>query len=101
MLAIVTVIPFGKGSSIAKTVAEVVGEVEKSGLDYRLTAMGTILEGEWDEVMRLVKRMRDRALKGADRLHVSVVIDDKKDRRRRIEDKVLKVEEILGKKLKK
>ncbi len=101
MLANVTVLPMGKGTSIAKSVAEILDEVAKSGLDYRLTAMGTVIEGDWDAVMRLLKRMRDRALRSSERVYLTVAIDEKKDRRRRIEDKVLKVEQILGRPLKK
>jgi len=101
MLAIVSVFPLGKGTSVSKYVAEALEEVDKSGLDYRLTAMGTILEGEWEEVMKVLKKMHDRVLKSSDRVYMSVTIDDRKDKRRRIESKVKSVEAVLGKSLKK
>ncbi len=101
MLVNFSVFPIGKGDSIRKYVAEAVEEVDKSGLDYRLTAMGTVVEGEWDEVMKLMKKIRDRVLKMSDRIYLSITIDDRKDKRRRIEAKVKAVEALLGKSLKK
>ncbi len=101
MLAQIAVFPIGKGASLSKHVAACVDEIEKSGLDYQLTSMGTIVEGEWDEVMKLLKKVRDRAMKSADRLYVTVAIDDRKGKGRRIEGKVRSVESLLGKPLKK
>ena len=101
MLANISVFPLGKGASVGRYVAEAIEEVDKSGLDYRLTAMGTILEGEWDDIMKVLKKMRDCVLKSSERVYMSVVIDDRPDKRRRMESKVKSVEAILGKSLKK
>ena len=43
--------PMGKGESVAPYVARCLEIVAASGLDYRLHAMGTTLEGEWDQVL--------------------------------------------------
>ena len=48
--------PLGKGESVAPYVARCLEIVAASGLDYRLHAMGTTLEGEWDEVFAVVRR---------------------------------------------
>ena len=101
MIAIVNIFPFGKGESLGAIVAEAVEEVDKSGLDYRLTAMGTIIEGEWDPVMRLIKRMRDRVAKKSPRVYLTIAIDDRKDKRRRLEAKIKSVEHSLSKTLRK
>ena len=101
MLVILSVFPIGKGTSLSKYVAEAIQEIEKSGLDYRLTAMGTVIEGDWEPVMKLIKKVRDRLLHVSERVYMTVSIDDKKDRRRRIEDKVRSVENALGRSLKK
>ena len=45
-----SITPLGKGESVSQYVAECVELVEQSGLDYELHAMGTIVEGELDEV---------------------------------------------------
>lgn len=101
MIAIVSVFPFGKGESMSAIVAEAVDEADKSGLDYRLTAMGTILEGEWDEVFRTIKRMRDRVAKKSPRVYLTIAVDDRKDKRRRLEAKTKSVENSLSKSLRK
>lgn len=101
MLVNMSIFPIGKGASLSKYVAEALDEIDKSGLDYRLTAMGTVIEGDWEPVMRTLKKVRDRVLKISDRVYMTVSLDDKKDKRRRIEEKVKSVEDILGKRLKK
>ncbi len=101
MLAIISIFPLGKGDSLTPYVAEALKEIDKSGLDYRLTAMGTILEGEWDAVMKVIGKVRERLLQKSDRIYMTVSIDDRKDKRRRIETKVKSVEEALKKTLKK
>ena len=48
--------PLGKGESVSKYVARSLDIIDKSGVAYRLNPMGTVLEGEWDEVMAVVKK---------------------------------------------
>ncbi|MCP5005178.1 MAG: thiamine-binding protein, partial [Planctomycetes bacterium] len=40
-----SIVPIGKGSSLSTQIAEVLKIVDESGLNYKLHAMGTILEG--------------------------------------------------------
>lgn len=101
MLAHVSIFPVGKAESLGPFIAEAVNEIDKSGLDYRVTSMGTTIEGEWDAVMKVVKRMRDKMLKRSDRVYLTISIDDRKGKARRIESKVKSVENILGKQLRK
>jgi uncharacterized protein (TIGR00106 family) len=46
--------PFAKGESLSPYVARSLDIIDKSGLPYQLTPMGTIIEGEWAEVMAVV-----------------------------------------------
>src|SRR5205807_104981 len=46
--------PLGKGESVGKYVARSLEMVDKSGVDYRLNPMGTVLEGDWDDVCGVV-----------------------------------------------
>jgi uncharacterized protein (TIGR00106 family) len=46
--------PSTKGESMSQYVARILDVIDKSGLPYQLTVMGTIIEGEWDEVMGVV-----------------------------------------------
>ena len=101
MIANISIFPVGKEESLSLFVSEAVDLADRSGLDYRLTAMGTIVEGEWDVVMKLIKKMRDRMLKKAHRVYLTVSIDDRNDKRRRLESKVKSVENHLSKSLKK
>ena len=42
--------PLGKGESVSEYVSRSLDIIDKSGVEYRLNPMGTVLEGEWDEV---------------------------------------------------
>ena len=55
--------PRGHEQSLSADVARIVDIIDRSGLPYQLTAMGTLLEGEWDEVMGVVSACFE-ALKG-------------------------------------
>ena len=95
-----SVVPIGKESSLSAKVAEVLKIVSESEIDYKLHSMGTILEGDWDEIMRLIKKCHKRVLKDSDRVLTTITIDDRKGRTGRIAGKVKSVEKKLGKKLK-
>ena len=95
-----SVIPIGKESRLSAQVAEVLKIVSESGIDYKLHSMGTILEGNWDEIMKLIKKCHKKILKDSDRVLTTITIDDRKDRTGRIAGKVKSVEKKLGKKLK-
>ena len=55
MLAQVTITPVGTGEELKEMIAKAVAIIEKSELDYQLTSMGTIIEGDWDEIMATTK----------------------------------------------
>ncbi len=95
-----SIIPIGKESSLSAKVAEILTIVCESGIDYKLHAMGTILEGDWDEIMRLIKKCHKKILKDSDRVLTTITIDDRKGRTGRIAGKVKSVERKLSKKLK-
>lgn len=54
-LIAVAIAPCGVGDELASEVAEVVKVIRESGLPNRTTSMFTEIEGEWDEVMKVVK----------------------------------------------
>lgn len=54
-LVAVAIAPFGVGDELADEVSEVIKVIEKSGLDYKTSSMFTEIEGQWDEVMKVVK----------------------------------------------
>ena len=99
MLAEFSITPIGKGTSVATYVARCLDIVDASGLDYRMNAMGTVVEGPFDEVLALIARCHKAVEKDCDRVSTIVKIDDRKGAARQIEGKVRRVEEALGRKL--
>ncbi|GAB3280731.1 MTH1187 family thiamine-binding protein [Actinocorallia lasiicapitis] len=55
MLVAFSVTPLGVGEDVGAIVAEAVRVVRASGLPNRTDAMFTTIEGDWDEVMQVVK----------------------------------------------
>ncbi|MBI5427381.1 MAG: MTH1187 family thiamine-binding protein [Nitrospinae bacterium] len=93
--------PMDKGESLSPYVSRSLEIVANSGLDYRLTAMGAILEGEWDEVMGVVKQCYEKMRSDCNRVSRSIKIDYRKGREGRLESKIASVESKLKKTLKK
>ena len=87
--------PLGEGSSVSQYVARCIAIVEASGLDYELHAMGTIVEGELDEVLDLLKRCNEEIAKDCDRVSCIAKLDYRSGRSGRIRSKVASVEEKL------
>lgn len=92
--------PLGKGESVGEYVAESLKIVQASGLDYRLHAMGTILEGEWDEVFAVVRACHEKMKERCDRISCSIKVDYRAGASGRLDSKVASVESRLGVRLK-
>jgi len=92
MLATFSVIPLGKGESISPIIAKVAKTVDSSGLDYKLTSMGTMIEGDWDEVMATIKKCHNLVRRMTPRVYTTIAIDDRKGARKRLEGKVTSVQ---------
>ena len=93
--------PLGKGESVSSYVARCLEVVVASGLDYRLHAMGTTLEGELDEALAVVRRCFEALATDCDRISCSIKIDYRKGPGGRLRSKVQKVEALMGRPLKK
>ena len=78
MIVDFTIFPTDVGESVSAYVAEVFKIIEESGLPYEHHAMGTNLEGDWDEVMTVIKACHNRMLEKANRVSISIKIDDRK-----------------------
>jgi len=101
MLAEFSIIPIGTGSSLGDRLAEVLKIVDESGMSYKINPMGTVVEGEWEDVMKLIKKCHSSVMKTGDRAVTTISIDDRKGRPNRIDEKVLSIERRIGKALKK
>ncbi len=101
MLIEFSIIPIGVGSSIGGQLAEVLKIVDASGLPYKINPMGTVVEGKWDEIMKLIKKCHNTVMKTGDRTITTISIDDRKGKPNRIDEKVKSIERRIGKSLKK
>ena len=92
-----SITPIGTGTpSVSRYVAGVEKVLRQSGLKNQLTAMGTIIEGDLDEILQVVRRMHEHPFtQGAVRVSTLVKIDDRRDREHTIEGKMRSVEEKL------
>ena len=96
MIVEFSVVPIGKDAHLSESIARLVKIVEKSGLPYELTAMGTIVEGSWDGIMRVIKACHVKALETAPRALTRISIDDFPGRSDRLKGKVNAVKEKLA-----
>lgn len=92
--------PIGKGESVSKYVSRSLEIIDKSGLEYRVNPMGTVIEGGWDEVFAVVKKCFKRMSKDCGRVSTSIKIDYRRGKAKRIAAKVESLEKKLRKKLK-
>ena len=100
MLIEFSIVPIGASSSVGAKVAEVLDLVDSRGLSYKLIPMGTIVEGEWDELLQLVKKCHMKMLRHAERVLTRIIIDDRKGKTGRISHKVRAVGKDWGGSLK-
>jgi uncharacterized protein (TIGR00106 family) len=96
MLFELSLFPLGKSHGMSKDVSRVINLIDKSGLPYQLTCMGTMLEGEWDEVVELIGKCRQVLLENNDRVYMLLKGDEQKGKTGRITGKVDSVEQKLG-----
>ncbi len=92
-----SIVPIGKGESVSPFVARCQKIVEESGLPHQLTAMGTLLEGEWDEIMAVIKKCHMAVRTECRRVSTTIRIDDREAPPGRLQQKVRSVEEKLAK----
>ena len=92
--------PMDKGESVSNFVSRSLKIISESGVDYRLNPMGTVLEGEWDDVMGVVKKCYDTMRSDCKRITCSVKIDYREGKKGRLISKIASVEDKLGKRLK-
>jgi uncharacterized protein (TIGR00106 family) len=96
MLVAFSVTPLGVGESVGELVAEAVRVVRESGLPNRTDAMFTTVEGEWDEVMAVVKRATDAVAAKAPRVSLVLKADVRPGVTDALTSKVARVEEHLS-----
>jgi uncharacterized protein (TIGR00106 family) len=92
-----TITPLGTGTpSVSRYVAGCERILRDSGLKHELTAMGTIIEGDLDAILAVVRKMHERPFaEGAARVSTFIKIDDRRDKEHTIAGKMKSVREKL------
>ncbi len=93
--------PLGKGSSVSPFVARSLEIIDTSGLDYQLHAMGTIVEGEPAEVLKVLQDCLEAMSEDCDRITCTAKLDYRRGQSGRLRSKVQSVEDKLGRELRK
>jgi uncharacterized protein (TIGR00106 family) len=96
MIAAFSITPLGIGASVSEPVAEAVRLVRDSGLSNETNAMFTNVEGEWDEVMALIKACVMTVAEAAPRVSVVIKIDHRPGVSDALRGKVDAIEERLA-----
>jgi uncharacterized protein (TIGR00106 family) len=93
----ICVVPIGVGTSVSTYVAECQRVLRGAGLEPRMHAYGTNVEGEWDQVFAALKACHE-ALHGmgAPRLFTALKVGTRTDRTQTLDDKVQSVEQLLA-----
>jgi uncharacterized protein (TIGR00106 family) len=101
MLLEFSMTPLGRGESVSEYVARSLDIIDGSGLPYQLTSMGTILEGEWEQVAGVVGQCLDRMSQDCSRISCTIKFDWRRGPTGRLQAKVASVEKKVGRTLKK
>jgi len=87
----VSVVPLGtKTPSVSQYVARAVKVLEREkDIRYEMTAMGTIIEGDLDRILAVVRKMHEGIFgEGVVRVLTTIKIDDRRDKPQGIKEKV-------------
>lgn len=94
-LVAVAIAPFGEGEELSEYVAEVIRVIRDSGLPSRTNSMFTEIEGEYDEVMRVVKDATFVLTERGIRTEVILKADIRPGHTNTMTSKVAKIDAIL------
>jgi uncharacterized protein (TIGR00106 family) len=99
MLVELSIIPLGGDTHLSTEIAEVLKLIDESGLPYQLTPSGTCIEGEWDNVMPLIRQCHDRARSTSSHVITTIKIEDEAGEQDKLTRNITSVEEKVGRAL--
>ncbi len=99
MLIALSIVPIGGNSTSSDELVEVLKIIDESGLPYQLTPSATCVEGDWDEVMPLVRRCHERVMEMSAHVVTTIKIEDERGATDKLNRNVASLEEKLGRKL--
>ena len=96
VIADLCVVPMGVGVSVSKYVTACEKVLTEAGLETKLHAYGTNIEGDWDAVFTAIRRCHEVVHEmGAPRITTTLKFGTRIDRRQTMDDKVISVEKQL------
>lgn len=100
MLVFFSISPLGDGESVSGAVTLIIDLIDRSGLDYKLTAMGTIIEGPPDTIFNLLKECHAKMREGHNRVTSKILIDDRAGGPGQLYGKIVSIEGKIGREVK-
>ncbi len=93
-----TIIPMGTATpSVSSYIADVQQALDLENITYKLTDMGTVLEGEAEKLLAVAAKLHELPFtKGVKRVVTQIVIDDRRDKKTVIGDKINSVKDLLS-----
>lgn len=92
------IFPTDKGESVSQYVSQVIEMIRESGVDYQLTAMGTLIETEtFSEGLDIVNKAYAILEPHAERVYSTMTVDIQKNKSNRLKSKVNAIESKIGK----
>lgn len=83
------VVPIGVGVSVSEYIAECERLIEGAGLESELHPYGTVIQGDWDAVFRVVKQCHERVHEmGVPRVFTTLKVGTRTDRTQTMADKI-------------
>jgi uncharacterized protein (TIGR00106 family) len=95
-----SIIPLDKGPSFSSYVADILDIVDESGLEYSLNPMGTVVEGDWDDLQSLLTKCFRSLENISSRISLNVKFDHRRGVTNALKGKIKSVVEKSGRHLK-
>jgi len=92
--------PTGGKESASGEVSKIIDLIDKSGLPYKISSMSTVIEGDWDSIMKLINKCRLRMRRNNNRIYMVLTMDDRKGAKKRLTGKIESLEKKLKRKIK-
>lgn len=90
--------PTDKGESVSKYVSKIIENIKNSNFQYKLTAMGTIVETQTvKEALKVIDESYEILKPFSNRVYASIKLDIRKDHKNRLIDKIKSIENKIGK----
>jgi uncharacterized protein (TIGR00106 family) len=94
----ISLVPLGTGEiGVGEFIAEIISYLKKNDLPHTLTDMGTVLEGEIDQLLTVAKVLHELPFqRNVWRVVTHITIDDRRDKKVHLEDKIKAVTRRLS-----